>query len=381
MKIIITVESYYPLKNGVQEITQRYAEYLSKKNEVIVITRSVDGSPEEEIYNGVKIKRVNIYTKRSLYYGNIKMYKEMLHELCFRGDIMINVCLQTVFTDCILRNLDQYECKKILYFHGMAHFSFPKIEKVDFHDICSWLLNVIRWRTFYNFNKRNISKYDAIIHLHKMDNTYKMCKKLSNNNYVLENVAHIDQTILNDGSDVIDNEKPYIMIANYIHDKNQELALKSYYLSKSTRKLVFVGSYESKYLNRLKRIAKKYENSFPKKSIEFIVGENHTITMKRLANSYALLHSSKSEKYPVVLSEALACGVPFIATDTGITRFLDGGIICTNSREFTKAINSLEESIYLRNNLLRIGKKYSNNFQDEKNNYLILDGIIASLGK
>ena len=60
MKIIITVNTYYPLKDGVQFVTQYHAENLAKRgHDVIVFTTNHDNS-SEEIYNGVKIIRFNV---------------------------------------------------------------------------------------------------------------------------------------------------------------------------------------------------------------------------------------------------------------------------------------------------------------------------------
>ena len=52
MIIIVTVESYTPLKNGVQEITQSYAEYLSGVgHSVKVVTQMVQGASRNEMIN------------------------------------------------------------------------------------------------------------------------------------------------------------------------------------------------------------------------------------------------------------------------------------------------------------------------------------------
>ena len=375
MNVVLTVESYQPLKNGVQEITQAYAEFLAKYHIVRVVTKRPENTPEAEEINGVKVYRVKVYTKKSIYYGDIQKYKQLLNLLCQEADVLINVCTQTALTDCILKDLDRLECKKILYLHGIAHFTFPSVQKIDCHDVLSWILNVVRWKRFYIGNKKNFEKYDAIIHLHEKDPSYKMCKDLNCENFILENIA---------GPDILYAEHKqdscgYLMIANYLHDKNQELALEAFYKSDSKRKLTFVGSKETKYLEQLRKKAKKYEIKYGKKKIAFLTGESHKDTMKRLSNSYALIHSSKSEKYPVVICEALKVGIPFIATDTGIVKYIPGGIIANNVDDMTEAINKIETDITMYNRLSSDGYNYSQINQDFNTNALKLKEIIEKI--
>ena len=46
MKIIFTVNTYYPYKDGVSVVTQYLAEGLAQKgHEVLVMTSSCDGAP------------------------------------------------------------------------------------------------------------------------------------------------------------------------------------------------------------------------------------------------------------------------------------------------------------------------------------------------
>ena len=376
MNIIITVESYSPLKNGVQEITQSYAEALAQNNNVVVITKSVKNQPNIEWINGVKVIRVDVFTKKSIYYGAIDKYKKILLENSKKSDIMINICTQTAFTDCILNELSEISCKKVLYLHGIAHFTFPNIPRRDIHDLLSWMLNVMRWKNFYKRNLKNFEKYDAIIHLHEYDRSYLMCKKLNVENIVLENFSKNNMLYRTDVGD----DSSYLMIANYIHDKNQELAIQSYCMSESHRGLVFVGSSDTKYLKKLKKMVQKLETKTGHMGeICFIVAETHTNTMQRLNNAYALIHSSKSEKYPVVLCEAMKGGIPFLATNTGIIKFLPGGIIVNNKIELMNAINKIDKDVSFRNSLGKQGKNYSLNKQVFENNKLKLQDLLEKI--
>jgi glycosyltransferase involved in cell wall biosynthesis len=59
LKVLVPILNYYPLTGGAELFTKRVAEELSIKGvETLVITRRVEGYPDEEIAGGVRIKRV-----------------------------------------------------------------------------------------------------------------------------------------------------------------------------------------------------------------------------------------------------------------------------------------------------------------------------------
>ena len=320
MNFLITTEHYYQ-KNGVQNKTQELAEFLAKNGNVVeVITSTFLGFPKFEIFNNVSITRVNLKTKKSIYYGDKKMYLSLVFSKIRNTDVLINIATQNAFTDLLLPHISKFNLIKILYFHGMAHFSFPSVPNVDFHDILSWLLNISGWKLYYLLNKTSFSNYTYTIHLHKKDPTYKLIS--NKNKLVIENIIspfEFEKNFLNDNY--------YLCVSNYIHDKNQEFVLKSYYISKTKRKLIFVGSYESKYLSKLKNLKLTLDNQFERKDVVFIVNEPREITIERYKNAFAFLFGSKSEKYPIVISESMASSLPYISTCNGITKYLKGGIL------------------------------------------------------
>ena len=120
MKVVFTVSTYYPLKDGVQAVTQYHAESLAQKgHDVTVITAQNGSSPANETYNGVQIIRYSIVTKQSFYYGDKKGYQNLIISECSNADALINVCTQNPFTDWIMPILCDLRCKKLLYVHGM----------------------------------------------------------------------------------------------------------------------------------------------------------------------------------------------------------------------------------------------------------------------
>jgi glycosyltransferase involved in cell wall biosynthesis len=376
MKILFTASSYYPMSDGVQNITAFYAERLAANgHQVIVVTSRYPDMVEEETHNGVLIKRVNMFTKKSIYHGEINEYRELMIKMSSEVDVIVNVCLQTAFTDCILDLVSLFPCKKVLYLHGMAHFHFPNVPTIDMHDIMSWFLNVIRWKSFYNKTFKKLSAYDQIIHLHEKDETYTNCVKYGiTQNSIIENGTgmRVDTVPKGDFSDY------YICVSNYFHDKNQEFVLRAYYKSNTKKKLIFIGSSETKYYERLIEINNKLQSkkSNMDKKVIFLLNQPRDVTERYINNAFAVLNGSKSEKYPVTICEAIACGIPYISTDVGIVKYLPGGIIVRNTDEMSMKIDYIETDEFDRNYNSEQERKYRDKHQNMDTNYEHFEDIL-----
>jgi len=378
MIIVFTVSTYYPRCDGVQNITEYYTERLAREgHEVIVITSWYDGLSERELHNGVRIIRVKIFTERSIYKGNINKYREYIKSIGFEIDILVNVCLQTALTDCILDIIPTLKCKKILYLHGMAHFKFPSIPKTDIYDVFSWFLNICRWYPFYIRAINKIAAFDYIIHLHRKDQTYIRCKNSGyKNNLVFENGSNISAV----EDCVTARSNYYICVSSYIHDKNQELVLDAYYQSNTRKRLIFIGIKKTPYYYRLKKLdrekRKKYYNK--EKRVEFLVDISRKVTERYIKNAFAVLSGSKSEKYPVTICEAIACELPYITTDVGIVKYLPGGMIIHNTKEMAEKMNYIESLVYNRRKNAMLEREYHQQNQNFENNYALLSDIIGN---
>ena len=78
--------------------------------------------------------------------------------------------------------------------------------------------------------------------------------------------------------------------------------------------------------------------------------------------------TSKWEAFPISIIEAMASGIPFISTDVGIVKFLDGGIIAKSEEELIFCLEKFAFDEELREQYGRIGQ-YSarkNNKKDMK---------------
>ena len=107
MRILFTVDSYYPRISGVPVVVGYLAEGLVKKgHEIYVATRLVEGSSDTEIHNGVEIHRFDIiYNRFKKCKGKITEYKYFVLNGDF--DAIVFECVECVTTDILLPHLKE----------------------------------------------------------------------------------------------------------------------------------------------------------------------------------------------------------------------------------------------------------------------------------
>lgn len=387
MKVLITVSTYYPRKDGVQNVTEYLAEGLVKKgHQVTVVTTDKNINNEYEVHNGVIIKRIDLYTKFGFYVGKIRKYKELINIETNNCDVMINVCTQNAFTDVILKNIENYKCKKILYVHGIFDFRFYKVNFSSLKSIINKIWKEIRWFFYYKLNGKYFKKYDKVIQLHEKDygNIY-FNKNYNINSVIIENAAENEFF----ERKTIDNfNKPFdkyiIYIANYDDNKNQKLAIEEFLKSNIDSKigLVLMGSKKNEYYNYLEKLIlklrKKYKLKENEKQIKMLYDIDRKLVSSYVSNAYLYLMTSKLEKFPISIVETISCGVPYICTDVGIVKFFLGGIV-SKKEDINYWINTLVNNVEYRDKLSNLCTYYAKEKFLIEDKVKILDEIINDL--
>ncbi|HEM4100501.1 TPA: glycosyltransferase, partial [Streptococcus suis] len=179
MRVLITVKTYFPYKDGVQTVTQYLAEGLVRRGiEVCVITSKHPECVDEDVHNGVRIKRFDLNIVHSFYFGEKKRYIKYVKRMVKDFDVLVNVCTQNPFTDILLPILNQLDIKKILYLHGMFEFRQPLFSfKYTFVQNLQRLWNFARWWYLYFVMGKYFKQYEQVIQLHKQDYAVDFFKK------------------------------------------------------------------------------------------------------------------------------------------------------------------------------------------------------------
>lgn len=379
MKVLFTVNTYYPSSDGVQKVTEYQAEGLAARgHEVTVFTPLWGNSKEEEWEKGVRIRRFNINSHNGYYSGDLEYYVEETVKEANSSDVLVTVAIQCVSADLIIKNISKITCRKVLYLHGIWDFKWHKNNFFPPVNILYKIHANTKLSLFYYQNKKNIKQYDIATHLYEEDESVSFfSKKLGyQNNRILGNAVDEDFFIAHKNNS--ESKRDLLFVANYNRGKNQMFLLDSVLKCKSNNFcLTLIGSEKNKYYFKLK----KYIESNPKlrSKVNLLVKVPRNLVVEKTKEAYIYLCSSISEKQPVSIMEAMSASVPFISTDVGCVSSFPGGIIVSNPNDMAKKIDLLLADKHLHKKLSEEGREYAEKNFRLKDKINQFENILKSL--
>lgn len=358
MKVVYAVATYYPQKNGVQNVTQKQAEALAKAGiDVVVVCGYKNNNPEEEFYNGVKILRVNAFNKFVLNKGDKEGFISLIKKECEDAHALITVCMGSFATNWMLDELEDISCKKLLYLHGIANFEKISIAQFGFADYLYRISKRIYWKVFYNLRWKKILSYDAIVHIHEHDGSLDyITKKGYRNNYIVYNAVEDEMF---ETCSIQAGKQYFVNVANYLPNKNQMFLLESFYKANLSSGLVLIGSEDNNYYKNLIALNEKLKSQYGEKDVKILHHLSREETVKYIKGSLAVVLTSKMEKFPMTIIEAMAAEKPFISSDVGIVKHLPGGVIYQSQNNLVEQLQKIENDTEYRNLLAKQGYEFA----------------------
>lgn len=371
LKIMILVDTYYPLQDGVQTVTQYIAEGLAKNHDVLVITSLRDGMEKSCEYHSVRIERIrakrNPYTLHMV--GERKAMQERVRSFC--PDALIVVGIQNWGYDWLKKRLDRYPGKKILYTHGascLEDYSVWKRLRMfrPRRQILADLLKIYAegyWKHYKEKLPKYMGRFDKVTYLYEKDDLYLYMKPYGlKNGMILENA--VEDIFFERKAYLVNERKPlvFINVSSYAERKNQKLILKAFYDAKIPEsRLVLIGSRETPYYRELKEYYEKLkeEGISLNRQIQILCGLERKKILEIYREADVYIAASEWEAMSISLCEAAAAGMPILTTDTGHASSIPGVFLCNTEEDFIEKMRLLYQDPMIRASRGKMAYEYA----------------------
>lgn len=363
MKILHAVESYYPSVSGSPEVVRHLSERMVKMgHDVTVATRK---HPERKslVHNGVKIVEFDVRPTSDLgmsivtgLSGEIKKYQNyLLQSDC---DVVMTYAAQQWTTDLMFDMLDEIKAKKVMVPCGYSALYTPE------------------YKQYFKELPKYLRKFDATVYMSKYYRDINFAKghQLRNIHFIPNGAdeTEFSQPLSADRKRQL--KKKYgikglviMTIANYTGEKgHKELLYVFKRLPVLSATLISAGGITPGIgcYDMFKTQAERINTSrkFIGKQVVMVDGSQRREVTDLLKMADLFLFFSNIECSPLVLFEAAAAGVPFVATSAGNSREIaqwtgDGVIVKShdlpNGRVAADLKEALRQTIKLAYNPLR----------------------------
>lgn len=310
MKILHTVEYYYPSIGGAQEVVKQLSERLVRLGHEVTVATTHLNDRTEYVHNGVKIVDFDISGNMvGSYQGETGRYQEFLQNSNF--DVMMNYAAQQWTTDLALPILDHIPAKKVLVPCGFSGLYLPP------------------YKEYYSNMKTWLHQYDRCVYLSNNYRDIAFARSCgTKNQVVIPNGAGADEFGRELDIDIrkllqIPEKNSIILhVGSHTGLKGHREAIqifKKANIKSSTLLIVANNIYSecwmkcclSEQLYRLNP-ASKWSN---KQIIIASLSREETLTAYKEAELF--LFPSNIECSPIVLFECMASRTPFLTTDVG----------------------------------------------------------------
>ncbi len=367
MKILHTVEFYWPSVGGAQEVVKQLSEHLVVLGHDVTVATTKLSNRKSKILNGVKIKEFDISGNEVRgFTGEIEKYKTFLKESNF--DVIMNYAAQQWTTDLFFELMDDVKAKKILVPCGFS----------GLYDLA--------YKGYFKKLPHILKKYDATVYLSENYRDINFAKKHKiNNRIIIPNGADENEfsdlskhhlVLFREKYGIKQDELLLLNVSAHTGAKGHREAIKAFQkadIENST--LVIIGDtyHHSGCYRQCKRsefIQNNVFSLFNKKNKKFrVLHINRQETLAAYHEADIFLFLSNIECSPLVLFESAAAGKPFISSNCGnakeISKWTKSGLIAKsvqNKRGYTEididdSARKIEKLVHNKSLRLKLGKQ------------------------
>ena len=312
MKILHTVEFYYPSIGGAQEVVRHLSEHMVKMgHDVTVATTKLPGR-KKLTHNDVKIVEFDISGNhvRGIR-GERQKYQEFLVNSSF--DVVMNYAAQEWAADLFYDVIDNVKASKVLVPCGYSALYDPEYKK------------------YFNKLPGILRKYDATVYMSRTYRDINFARKNRLKNiHIIPNGADekiFDKSLSKKQKDQLKKEYGIkglmiMTIANYTGEKGHDELLYVFKRLPITRATLVsagsitpgIGCYDM-FEAQAARI--NQSRKFAGKKVVMVDGSKREEVYNLLKCADIFVFLSNIEASPLVLFEAAAASVPFVASTAG----------------------------------------------------------------
>lgn len=309
LKVLHIVENYYPSIGGMQEVVRQLSERMSSLGHEIHVATSTHPDRKFSKHNNVTIHSFNISGSAATgIYGDPKDYIDYVLHANF--DIVVFFAAQIWSTDLLLPQLQNLRAKTIFVPTGFSGMPIPIYQ--DYYEKMKIYMPLFDHHIFLSYDYRDI----------------RFAKSLGIKDYtIIPNGADEKEFNEHDQKELrVElgwNKKDFIIlhIGSFTGLKGQLEAIRIFNKANlPNSKLIFIGNgYEGfpKYgRQKILWAFEKLKSRFLGRKVQIHQWNRHQ-TVKAFQSANLFLFPSNIECSPIVLFEAMAAGVPFLASNVG----------------------------------------------------------------
>lgn len=355
MKILHTVESYYPTVSGMAEAVRQISEGLVKLGHEVTVATTKTPKRKQKIAGGVKIVDFNIT-------GNLvrgisgEKQKYIDYALNSKFDIITNFAAQQWATDIALPILDQIKAKKVFVPTGFSGYYSPLYK--------NYFKKMKKWMKEYDMNIFLSNSYRDIDFARK--NNIKNIKVIPNGASKKEFINKTDINIRKE-LNVPGDHFLIITVGSHTGLKGHSETIKIFCKAKMEKATLLIIGKHSKITSGCYPLCQLLKSISRKNILIKDLTREQTVAAFKTADIF--LFTSRVECSPIVLFESLAAGTPFLTTDVGnareIIKWTKGGKLLPtrinrlgySRAQVTQSAKILEDCYHHRSQLSLMGKK------------------------
>ena len=325
MKILHTVEFYYPSVGGAQEVVRQLSEHMVRLGHDVTVATTALPTRDSRVHNGVEIAEFAISGNRVRgIEGEADEYRRFLRRGGF--DVTMNYAAQQWATDLFFDEIDHVDARKVLVPCGYSALYDPA------------------YAAYFAEMPALLAKYDATVYMaeryrdidfargHGLRNIHIIPNGADENEFG-ESLSADDRAALRRAFGV--HGLMIMTVANYTGEKGHSELLRVLMQLPIEATLVSAGSTTPGLgcFDAFKEAEERINRSrrLPRKSVVMIDGRDRELVCNMLKCADLFVFLSNIEASPLVLYEAAAAGVPFVASDAGNSReiatWTGGGVI------------------------------------------------------